>query len=71
MEDRTSCEFFVYGALKLGLGLRTAWLGAEVEGDSEPDMEGEADIGSITEKGGTKRGSGEFEQEDLVELLEE
>ena len=52
-------------------GLRTAWAGAEVEGDSEPDMEGEADIGSTTETGGTKRGSEEFESDDLVELLEE
>jgi hypothetical protein len=34
-------------------------------------MEGEADIGSTTETGGTKRGSEEFESEDLDELLEE
>jgi hypothetical protein len=34
-------------------------------------MEGEADIGSKTETGGTKRGSDEFKSEDLDELLEE
>jgi hypothetical protein len=34
-------------------------------------MEGEADIGSTTETGGTKRGSKEFESKDLDELLEE
>ena len=52
-------------------GLLTAWAGAEVEGDSEPDMGDEADIGSTIETGGTKRGSKEFESEDLVEFLEE
>jgi hypothetical protein len=34
-------------------------------------MEGEADIGSTKETGGTKRGSEEFESRDLDELLEE
>jgi hypothetical protein len=34
-------------------------------------MEGEADIDSTTETGGTKRGSEEFEKEDSAELLEE
>ena len=52
-------------------GFRRTWTGTEVEGDSEPDMGDEADIGSTIETGGTKRGSEEFESEDLVELLEE
>ena len=52
-------------------GFWTAWAGAEVEGDSEPDMGDEANMGSTIETGGTKRGSEEFESEDLDELLEE
>ena len=36
-------------------GLWTAWAGAEVEGDSEPDIGDEADMGSTTGIGGTKR----------------
>ena len=50
---------------------RTAGAGTEVEGDSEPDMGDDADMGSTTETGGTKRGLEEFESEDLDELLEE
>ena len=49
----------------LGPCFWTACVGAEVEGDSEPDMGDDADMGSTTETGGTKRGSDEFESEDL------
>ena len=52
-------------------GFWTACVGAEVEGDSEPDMGDDADMGSTTETGRTKSGSEEFESQDLVELLEE
>jgi hypothetical protein len=51
-------------------GFRTAQVGAEVEGDSEPDIGDGADIGSTIETGGTKRGSEECESEDLDELSE-
>ena len=52
-------------------GFQTAWVGAKVEGGSEPDMGDEADMGSTIAIGGTKRGSKELESEDLVELLGE
>jgi hypothetical protein len=52
-------------------GLRTACVGAEVEHDSEPDMGDDADMGSTTETGRTKRGSEEFESEDVDELIGE
>ena len=50
--------------------LRATPVGVEVEGDSEPDMGEEADMGSTIEIGGTKRGLEECESKDLDELSE-
>jgi hypothetical protein len=52
-------------------GFLTAGAGAEVVGDSEPDIGDEANMGSTIEFGGTKRGSEVLESEDLAKLLEE
>jgi hypothetical protein len=52
-------------------GFLIAWAGAKFVGDFEPDIGDEANMGSIIEIGGTKRGLEELESEDLAKLLEE
>jgi hypothetical protein len=51
-------------------GLLATRAGAEVVGDSEPDMGMEDDMGSTTEIRGTYKGLEELDSEDLTELVE-